>query len=77
MSFSAAWQQVTCKRCRRQYQCTPADDYWALPGEEVTGPGDGQCFACMLTARGMDPETTPVRVLDAGLRAVDPRDGRG
>ncbi len=31
MSFSAAWQQVTCKRCRRQYQCTPADDYWALP----------------------------------------------
>lgn len=77
MGFTAAWQQVTCCDCRRQYRCTPADDYWALPGQEITGPEDGRCFSCMLAAHGMDAEVTPVRVLDADMNPVDPRAEKG
>lgn len=74
MSFNAAWMQVKCRQCHREYQCTPTDDYWALPGEQITGPEAGLCFSCMLASHGMDAETTPVRVLDADMKDVDPRD---
>lgn len=67
--IDASWQQVTCKDCKRAYQCTPADDYY-----ENTTLDDGQCFGCLLRAGGLDPETTKVRVLDADLADMDPRD---
>jgi hypothetical protein len=55
MTFDAAWQQVTCRDCKRTYTCTPEADYF----------GD---------AGGMNPETTPVRVIDLTGAGTDPRD---
>jgi hypothetical protein len=70
------WQQVTCRRCGRTYQCTPQDDYygWETPDP---GPDEGVCFACLLILSGRDPETTPVRVIYADGTEADPRDGNG
>lgn len=67
------WQQVTCRRCKRTYQCTPEDDYY---GVEVAGPGphEGVCFGCLLILSGRDPDTTPVRVIYVDGAEADPRD---
>ena len=74
-SFSAAWQQVTCRDCKRTYTCTPEDDYYGLPGEGLPrDASSGVCFACQLRAGGLDPEVTPVRVIDLAGRGTDPRD---
>jgi hypothetical protein len=81
MTYSAAGQRVTCRKCGRTYTCTPADDYYARDGEEVTGPGDGLCFGCLLAANGRDVQTEPVLVLGVDeyghLHELDPRDGYG
>lgn len=45
-AFDARWQEVTCSRCKRTYQCTPEDDYYGPPGGRAAGPGDGVCFMC-------------------------------
>ena len=70
------WQQVTCRRCKRTYQCTPEDDYY---GREAANPGpqEGVCFACLLILSGRDPETTRVMVIYADGTEADPRDGNG
>ena len=34
------WQQVTCRRCKRTYQCTPEDDYYGW-GIADPGPQEG------------------------------------
>jgi hypothetical protein len=74
-AFDARWQQVTCRACKRTYTCTPEDDYNGLPGEGVPQSAtSGVCFACMLKAGGLDPETTPVRVIDLTGAGTDPRD---
>jgi hypothetical protein len=70
------WQQVTCRRCKRAYQCTPEDDYYGA-GVVNPGPDEGVCFACLLILSGRDPETTPVMVLYADGSPADPRDGHG
>ena len=70
------WQQVTCRRCKRAYQCTPEDDYYGWE-KANPGPEEGVCFACLLILSGRDPETTPVRVLYADGTEADPRDGNG
>ena len=70
------WQQVTCRRCKRTYQCTPEDDYYGW-GTPDPGPDEGVCFACLLILSGRDPETTPVTVIYADGTPVDPRDGNG
>lgn len=31
--FDAAWQPVTCRSCKRSYQCTPEDDYYGGDSE--------------------------------------------
>ena len=67
--FDARWLPVTCRACNRSYRCTPEDDYYDA-GSATTG----LCFACHLTAGGMDPETTPVRVIDLTGAGSDPRD---
>lgn len=74
-TFDAAWQQVTCRDCGRTYICTPEDDYLGAPGEGL--PKDatsGRCFGCALRAGGLDPETTPVLVVDLTGAGTDPRD---
>jgi hypothetical protein len=63
------WQQVTCCKCGRTYTCTPEDDYYNA--ESVTS---GVCFRCLLSAGGMNPETTPVQVIDLTGTGTDPRD---
>jgi hypothetical protein len=69
------WQQVTCSRCNRTYQCTPEDDYYgADPEGPLPGPDEGVCFSCLLALNGFDPETTPVQVIDIGGEEQDPRD---
>lgn len=75
-TLDARWQQVTCRTCKRTYTCTPEDDYNGLPGEGVPQSAtSGVCFACMLKAGGLDPETTPVMVVDlTGTGTTDPRD---
>jgi hypothetical protein len=67
--FDARWQPVTCRECKRSYQCTPEDDYCG--GDSAT---TGLCFSCLLAANGMDPEATPVRVIDLTGAGSDPRD---
>ena len=67
--FDAAWQPVTCRSCKRSYQCTPEDDYYG--GDSAT---TGLCFSCLLTEGGMDPEVTPVQVIDLTGTGTDPRD---
>ena len=73
-SFNAAWQQVTCRDCKRTYTCTPEDDYWGDPGVLPDSATSGRCFACMLKAGGLDPEVTPVQVIDPTGAGTDPRD---
>ena len=70
------WQPVTCRRCKRTYQCTPEDDYYGH-GAPNPGPQEGVCFTCLLILSGRDPETTPVRVLYMDGAEADPRDGNG
>jgi len=70
------WQPVTCRRCKRTYQCTPEDDYYGH-GAPNPGPQEGVCFTCLLILSGRDPETTPVRVLYMDGTEADPRDGNG
>lgn len=68
-SFDARWQKVTCSGCGRTYTCTPEDDYY--DAESATS---GVCFGCLLIAGGMNPETTPVQVIDLAGGGSDPRD---
>jgi hypothetical protein len=50
-----AYQQVTCDRCKRTYQCTPSSDYYCA------AEGDHCCEPCLLT--GIAPDG--VIVVDA------------
>jgi len=70
------YQQVTCRRCKRTYQCTPEDDYYGH-GKANPGPDEGVCFACLLILSGRDPEVTRVMVIYADGTEADPRDGNG
>jgi len=75
MTFDARWQQVTCRDCKRTYTCTPEEDYFGGPdGVLPDSPVSGRCFACLLKTGGLDPETTPVRVIAVGGGTTDPRD---
>ena len=75
MTFDARWQQVTCRDCKREYTCTPEEDYFGdADGSIPESATSGRCFACMLTAGGMDPEVTPVQVIDLAGAGTDPRD---
>lgn len=75
LNESLQWQKVTCRRCRRTYQCTPEDDYYGHPpGSPQPGPEDGVCFSCLLMLNDLNPETTPVRVIDQHGEGQDPRD---
>lgn len=76
LNESLQWQQVTCRRCKRTYQCTPEDDYYGVK-EVNPGPDEGVCFPCLLILSGRDPETTPVTVIYADGSPADPRDGNG
>lgn len=72
------WQMVTCKRCVRTYQCTPADDYYGWPEDAPKpGPDEGVCFACLLWLSGHNPDTTAVRVIGTDGQEIDPREGLG
>lgn len=70
------WQQVTCRRCNRTYQCTPEDDYYGVKAP-CPGPGEGVCFSCLLILTGRNPDTTPVTVIYMDGSEADPRDGNG
>lgn len=64
------WQQVTCRECGRTYTCTPEEDHY-----DAGSATSGVCFGCLLKAGGMNPEVTPVRVIDlTGAASTDPRD---
>jgi hypothetical protein len=67
------WQQVTCRRCKRIYQCTPEDDYYGA-GVEKPGPDEGVCLRCLLILNDRNPDTTQVLVIDEHGREWDPRD---
>jgi hypothetical protein len=73
LNYSVQWQQVTCRRCERTYQCTPEDDYYGTDVEKP-GPGEGVCFACLLILNGYDPDTTRVMVINEDGEEQDPRD---
>lgn len=75
VTFNAAWQQVTCRACKRTYTCTPEDDYYGPPdGGLPESATDGVCFRCSLRRGGLNPEVTPVRVIDLTGAGTDPRD---
>lgn len=75
MTFDIHWQQVTCRDCKHTYTCTPETDYYGDAGDDVPDSAtSGRCFACMLIAGGMDPEVTPVQVIDLTGAGTDPRD---
>jgi hypothetical protein len=73
LNTAVQWQQVTCRRCKRTYQCTPEDDYYGH-GAGNPGPADGVCFGCLMILSGRDPDTTAVRVIDQDGTEWDPRD---
>jgi hypothetical protein len=73
LNTAVQWQQVTCRDCTRTYQCTPEDDYYGT-GTGNPGPTGGVCFGCLLRREGLDPETTPVLVVDESGTELDPRD---
>lgn len=68
-AYDPRWQQVTCRDCGRTYTCTPEDDCYGADSATT-----GQCFACLLTAHGYDPETMPVMVITLDGSSADPRD---
>ena len=73
--FDARWQQVTCRDCKQTYTCTPESDYFGdASGDLPDSATSGRCFACLLKLGGMDPETTPVRVINLTGAGTDPRD---
>ena len=75
LNEAVQWQQVTCRRCKRTYQCTPEDDYYgANAGDELPGPDEGVCLGCLLILSDMDPDQTAVRVMDETGTEADPRD---
>lgn len=75
MTFDARWQEVTCRKCKRAYTCTPEDDYYSgTGGDGAESATSGVCFGCLLKERGMNPQTTPVRVIDEYGAERDPRD---
>lgn len=73
LNVAVQWQQVTCRRCKRTYQCTPEDDYYGF-GIENPGPDEGVCFRCLLILHGRDPDTTQLLVIDEDGNELDPRD---
>ena len=77
LNKAVQWQQVTCRRCKRTYQCTPEDDYYGTEAELPGPPGAcfaGVCFGCLLILNGRDPKTTQVLVIDEHGDEWDPRD---
>lgn len=64
------WKQVVCRDCTREYTCTPEDDYYGYE----RGPGQGVCTSCLLAENGLNPETTPLLVVDETGTEIDPRD---
>ena len=64
------WKQVVCRDCGRGYVCTPEDDYYGFE----RGPGEGVCFACLLRGQGLNPDATPLMVIDCDGSEIDPRD---
>lgn len=73
LNEAVQWQQVTCRECKRTYQCTPEDDYYGADVEKP-GPDEGVCFSCLLIHHGRDPNTTQVLVIDEHGAEWDPRD---
>lgn len=65
------YQTVRCRVCGKEYLCTPEDDFYP---DDPQDPQVGVCFSCLLRQNGLDPETTPVLVIDAGGNEIDPRD---
>lgn len=64
------YAEVKCRGCGKEYVCTPQDDYYNYED----GPGTGVCFRCLLIENNMDPDKTPVLVIDEYGKEVDPRD---
>lgn len=54
VTFTAAWRQVTCSSCGREYQCVPADDYYHRPdvADEARTLTNGVCEPCLLGFKG-------------------------
>jgi hypothetical protein len=48
LKADARRQWVKCERCKREYQCTPSDDYY-----DNTSLDDGVCEACLLLGIGL------------------------
>lgn len=42
MSQPIKWEQVRCRDCGREFQCTPWDDYY-----NATTADDGTCEQCL------------------------------
>lgn len=61
--FSAAWREVTCAGCGKQYQCTPSQDYFHEPGVLAAGTQtleNGYCMTCLCLRSRIHPD----RVVD-------------
>lgn len=54
--FCAAWQQVTCSGCAREYRCVPNDDYYHRPdvADADRTLTNGVCEPCLLGFKGPD-----------------------
>lgn len=51
---SAAWKEVKCADCGKEYQCTPEQDYY-----NNTTLTDGLCWDCLLKQGNMRPQSEP------------------
>lgn len=50
----AAYQMVTCMKCKAHYRCTPSSDYYSNTTLE-----DGVCESCLLREAGFE-EVDPI-----------------
>lgn len=66
--FDQRWQQVKCRDCGREFQCTPWDDYY-----NATSAEDGVCERCLIGGRKL----VHVVLNDDGTVTQVPRPGPG
>jgi hypothetical protein len=69
MTASFPGEEVACRACGRTYTCTQEDDFY-----DADTPTSGVCLHFLLIEGGMDPDTTPLTVIDLTGESTDPRD---
>jgi hypothetical protein len=70
-SVDARGQQVRCRKCGAEYECTPDRDYF-----NATTLTDGLCWTCLIAGADLPPQPEPPLVgFTACWKTVEGRSG--